>query len=55
MRSSAQREPLPIAPWTVTFSGEQRLPVGEADGYMRGDSSSGKGQHLVPTGCPRST
>ena len=30
-------EPLPVAPWTVTFSGEQQLRVGPAQGYARAD------------------
>ncbi len=30
-------EPLPIAPWTVTFSGEQQLRFGGREGYVRAD------------------
>ena len=46
-------EPLPIAPWTVTFSGEQRLRVRESDGYMRADFQfRSKNNTPVPTGLP---
>jgi len=46
-------EPLPIAPWTLTLSGEQKLQIRDTQGYARADFQyHSKNNTPVPTGLP---